>query len=159
MNEFDRNNQELLNLIAEWEPKLLSIPEDILIKRQNTQHRTIKQIVGHMIDSATNNTHRIIHLQYQPSPLIYPDYANLGNNERWIAIQDYKNENWAVLVGLWKYSNIHIVHVIQHVNPEKLNNEWITALNMRVSLKSMIQNYTGHIKLHMNDIEELLTEK
>jgi len=159
MNEFERNNQELLSLIAEWEPKLLSIPEDILIKRQNDQHRTIKQIVGHMIDSATNNTHRIIHLQYQPSPLIYPDYANLGNNERWIAIQDYKNENWAVLVGLWKYSNIHIVHVIQHVNPEKLNNEWITALNMRVSLKSMIQNYTGHIKLHMNDIEELLTEK
>jgi len=159
MNEFERNNQELLSLIAEWEPKLLSIPEDILIKRQNTQHRTIKQIVGHMIDSATNNTHRIIHLQYQPSPLIYPDYANLGNNERWIAIQDYKNENWAVLVGLWKYSNIHIVHVIQHVNPDKLNNEWITALNMRVSLKSMIQNYTGHIKLHMNDIEELLTEK
>jgi len=159
MNEFERNNQELLSLIAEWEPKLLSIPEDILIKRQNTQHRTIKQIVGHMIDSATNNTHRIIHLQYQPSPLIYPDYANLGNNERWIAIQDYKNENWAVLVGLWKYSNIHIVHVIQHVNPDKLNNEWITALNMKVSLKSMIQNYTGHIKLHMNDIEELLAEK
>jgi len=159
MNEFERNNQELLSLIAEWEPKLLSIPEDILIKRQNTQHRTIKQIVGHMIDSATNNTHRIIHLQYQPSPLIYPDYANLGNNERWIAIQDYKNEDWAVLVGLWKYSNIHIVHVIQHVNPDKLNNEWITALNMKVSLKSMIQNYTGHIKLHMNDIEELLAEK
>ena len=159
MNEFERNNQELLSLIAEWEPKLLSIPEDILIKRQNTQHRTIKQIVGHMIDSATNNTHRIIHLQYQPSPLIYPDYANLGNNDRWIAIQDYKNENWAVLVGLWKYSNIHIVHVIQHVNPDKLNNEWITALNMKVSLKSMIQNYTGHIKLHLNDIEELLAEK
>jgi len=159
MNEFERNNQELLSLIAEWEPKLLSIPEDILIKTQNTQHTTIKQIVGHMIDSATNNTHRIIHLQYQPSPLIYPDYANLGNNERWIAIQDYKNENWAVLVGLWKYSNIHIVHVIQHVNPDKLNNEWITALNMKVSLKSMIQNYTGHIKLHMNDIEELLAEK
>ena len=159
MNEFERNNQELLSLIAEWEPKLLSIPEDILIKRQNTQHRTIKQIVGHMIDSATNNTHRIIHLQYQPSPLIYPDYANLGNNERWIAIQDYKNENWAVLVGLWKYSNIHIVHVIQHVNPDKLNNEWITALNMKVSLKSMIQNYTGHIKLHLNDIEELLAKK
>jgi len=159
MNEFERNNQELLSLIAEWEPKLLSIPEDILTKRQNSQHRTIKQIMGHMIDSASNNTHRIVHLQYQPSPLIYPDYANLGNNDRWIAIQDYKNEKWSDLVGLWKYSNIHIVHVIQHVNPDKLNNEWITALNMKVSLKSMIQNYTGHIKLHLNDIEELLAEK
>lgn len=159
MDEFERNNQELLTLIEEWEPKLLSLPEDVLTERQNSQHRTIKQIVGHMIDSASNNTHRIIHLQYQPSPLIYPDYANLGNNDRWIAIQNYKNEKWTDLVKLWKYSNIHIVHVIQHVNPEKLNNEWITALNVKVSLKSMIANYTGHIKLHLNEIEELLSQK
>lgn len=159
MNEFERNNQELLSLIEEWEPKLLSLSEEVLTTRQNKQQRTIKQIMGHMIDSATNNTHRIVHLQYQPSPLIYPDYANLGNNDRWIAIQDYKTENWNNLVQLWKYSNIHIVHVINRVNADKLNNEWITALNVKVSLKSMIQNYTGHIKLHLNEIEELITGK
>jgi len=157
MNEFERNNQELLSLVEEWELKLLSLSEDVLTKKENSQHRTIKQIVGHMIDSATNNIHRIVHLQYQPSPLVFPDYANLGNNDRWIAIQDYKSENWNDLVQLWKYLNIHIVHVINHVNPDKLTNEWITALNVKVSLKSMIQNYTGHIRLHLNEIEELIS--
>ena len=157
MNEFERNNQELLSLVEEWDLKLLSLSEDVLTKKENSQHRTIKQIVGHMIDSATNNIHRIVHLQYQPSPLVFPDYANLGNNDRWIAIQDYKSENWNDLVQLWKYLNIHIVHVINHVNPDKLTNEWITALNVKVSLKSMIQNYTGHIRLHLNEIEELIS--
>jgi len=157
MNEFERNNQELLSLVEEWELKLLSLSEDVLTKKENSQHRTIKQIVGHMIDSATNNIHRIVHLQYQPSPLVFPDYANLGNNDRWIAIQDYKSENWNDLVQLWRYLNIHIVHVINHVNPDKLTNEWITALNVKVSLKSMIQNYTGHIRLHLNEIEELIS--
>ena len=136
MNEFKKNNQELLQLIEEWESKLMSLPEEVIANRQNSQHRTIKQIVGHMIDSASNNIHRIVHLQYQPNPLIYPDYANLGNNDRWIAIQDYQTENWEDLVQLWKYSNIHIAHVIKHVSPEKLDHEWITALNVRVSLRS-----------------------
>ena len=156
MNEFKTNNQELLSLIEVWEPKLSAISEDILTTRKNTQNRTIKQIVGHMIDSASNNTHRIVHLQYQPSPLIFPDYANFGNNDRWIAIQDYQNGKWADLIQLWKYANIHIVHIIDHVNPEKLENEWISALGNKVSLKAMIIDYLPHFKLHINQIDELI---
>ena len=109
-----------------------------------------------MIDSASNNTHRMIHLQYQQSPLIYPDYANFGNNDRWIAIQNYQDEEWDVLVQLWKYSNIHIAHVIRNVSIDKLDNEWTTALNENVSLKAMILDYLGHFKLHLNEINELI---
>jgi len=156
MNEFTANNQELLHLVDVWEPKLLALSEDVIANRRNSQNRTIKEIVGHMIDSASNNTHRIIHLQYQPSPLIFPDYANLGNNDRWIAIQNYQAEKWDDLIQLWKYSNIHIVHVIKNVNEGKLDNEWITALNTKVSQKTMIINYLKHIKLHLSEIDELI---
>lgn len=159
MIEFEFNNKELLQLVNEWELRLLSLPEDVIGNRRNSQNRTIKQIVGHMVDSASNNTHRIIHLQYNASPLIYPDYANLGNNDRWIAIQNYQNENWQNLVQLWKYSNLHIAHVIDNVNPEKLNNEWISALQQRVSLKAMILDYLSHFKLHLNEIEDLINSK
>lgn len=159
MVEFELNNEELLRLVSEWELRLLSLPEEVIGNRRNIQNRTIKQIVGHMVDSASNNTHRIIHLQYNASPLIYPDYANLGNNDRWIAIQNYQNENWENLVQLWKYSNLHIAHVIDNVNPEKLNNEWISALQQRVSLKAMILDYLSHFKLHLNEIEDLINSK
>jgi hypothetical protein len=158
MNEFMKNNQEILNLLEAWEPKLLALSGDLITFRPNNESWTIKETVGHMVDSASNNTHRIIHLQYQPSPLIYPDYANLGNNDRWVAIQNYQTENWPDLVQLWKYSNLHLVHVIDHVNMDKLDNEWITALGERVSLKAMIIDYLRHFKLHLGEIDELLNK-
>jgi len=109
MNEFTEIKQELVKLIDEWEPVLSHIPEDILTKRRNSQNRTIKQILGHMVDSASNNTHRVIHLQYQNSPLIFPDYANLGNNDRWIAIQNYQDEDWGLMIQLWKENVLNFV--------------------------------------------------
>jgi len=109
-----------------------------------------------MVDSASNNTHRIIHLQYQQSPLIYPDYANLGNNDRWIAIQNYQEEEWQNLVQLWKYINLHFVHVLGHINEKKLNNEWISALDQRITLQAMVDDYPRHLKLHLEEIEELM---
>lgn len=159
MNDFKKNNQELLRLIDEWEPILLHLPEDIIANRRNSQNRTIKQIVGHMVDSASNNTHRIILLQYQSSPLIFPDYANLGNNDRWIAIQNYKGENWQELVQLWKYANLHLVHVINNINMEKLDNVWLDALNSSISLKAMIIDYLRHFKLHLSEIDNLINNK
>jgi hypothetical protein len=159
MNEFMKNNQEILRLIEEWEPKFLAISEDIITFRPNNESWTIKETVGHMVDSASNNTHRIIHLQYQPNPLIYPDYANLGNNDRWVAIQNYQTEKWIDLVQLWKHLNLHIIHVINNVNPDKLDNEWITALNQRVSLKAMIIDYLRHFKLHLSEIDELINKQ
>ena len=148
----------VLALIDEWEPKLLKLPNDMITERRNSQNRTIKQILGHLVDSASNNAHRIIHLQYQPSPLIYPDYANLGNNDRWIAIQNYQDEKWNDLVQLWKYSNLHLVHVINNVHSDKLDNEWITALNNKVSLKAMIIDYLRHFKLHLSEMDELINK-
>jgi len=156
MNEFEVNNKELLQLVEEWELRLLALSDEVINIRRNSQGRTIKQIVGHMIDSASNNTHRIIHLQYQPSPLIFPCYASFGNNDRWIAIQDYQTENWNDLIQLWKYSNKHIVHVIRNVNTNKLNNEWIAGSGNKVPLKSMIIDYLGHFKLHLSEISELV---
>ena len=156
MKEFQANNQELLDLIEIWEPKLLALSDVVVVMRRNSQNRNIKQILGHLVDSVSNNTHRIVHLQYQPSPFAFPDYANLGNNDRWIAIQDYQTENWMNLVQLWKYANLHIIHVISHVNEEKIDSQWISAKGETISLKTMTISYLQHVKLHLSEIEELL---
>ena len=159
LSVFESNNKELLSLIEKWQPKLLALAEDVITKRRNSQNRTIKQVVGHMVDSATNNTHRIIHLQYQKSPCRYPDYANLGNNDRWIAIQNYQDEDWETLVQLWKFTNIHITHVIRNINPAKLENEWLSALNEKVTLKAMVIDYLSHFNLHLDEIDELINKE
>jgi len=148
--------REILSLIEEWESKLVSLPLETITQRKNSQNRSIKQILGHQVDSASNNTHRIVHLQYQTSPLTFPNYATLGNNDRWIAIQDYQSEDWINLVQLWKYSMIHICHVIQNVEDNKLINEWISGPDKRITLKSMIIDFPKHLKLHLSEINELI---
>jgi len=158
MKEIDSVSNEIISLVNDWEPVLIRVPEDIISQRRNSQNRTIKQIVGHIIDSSSNNTHRIVHLQYQTPPLNFPNYATFGNNDRWIAIQDYQNEDWMALVQLWKYSLIHISHVIKNVRADKMNNEWISGPGEKVTLKMMIVDFPRHLKLHLSEINNLINK-
>lgn len=159
IKEFEPITKGVLSLIDEWEPKLLGLPGNVIAERRNGQDRTIKEIVGHMIDSASNNIHRIVHMQYQESPLKFPNYAINGNNDRWIAIQNYQDEDWNDLINIWKYSNIHIVHVINNVDSSKLDNQWHYSKEKLISLKDGIIDYLRHLKLHLNEIEELINKK
>lgn len=156
MKEFAEVQTEVKVLVNDWEPRLSGIEEDILENRKNAQNRTIKQILGHLIDSASNNLHRTVHLQYQKSPAQFPDYANLGVNDRWIAIQNYQAERWTQLIQLWKYSNLHLCHAIGCIDEAALGNIWISALGEEVTLFDMIVDYPRHLKLHLGEIDELL---
>ena len=155
MNEFEALCLELESLLKEWEPKLISMPQGLILTRHNSQDRNIKQIVGHMVDSASNNTHRIVHLQYRESPLRFPNYATQGNNDRWISIQDYESADWHNLVNLWTYANMHITHVMRNVDLSKLNNQWYFDENTLISLREGIVDYLRHFKLHLDEITEL----
>jgi hypothetical protein len=55
---------DTLELHDELEGILKIEDKNIVATKRNSQNRTVKQIVGHLVDSASNNTHRIIHLQY-----------------------------------------------------------------------------------------------
>lgn len=158
MKTFESISKELASLIELWEPKLLALSEDIISKRRNSQNRTIKQILGHMCDSATNNTHRVVHLQYQESPLVYPNYATFGNNDRWIAIQNYQEEDWKLLVQLWKYLNLHYAYIIQHIETTKLKNIWLGGVDEEVSLEEMVEDFPRHFKLHLQEIQQLIDQ-
>jgi uncharacterized damage-inducible protein DinB len=156
MKQFESIANEIISLTNEWAEKLSLLSEEQITVPRNSQNRTIKQILGHMADSASNNTHRVIHLQYRESPVEYPNYATNGNNDRWIAIQNYQEENWENLVQFWKYSNLHYAHVIQQINPEKLENKWMADKYEKVSLLKMVEDYPRHFKLHLSEIEGLL---
>ncbi len=158
MKLLENTSTDTLKQINELENILKNIDENITSTKRNIQGRTIKQIVGHLVDSASNNTHRIIHLQYQKSPLIFPDYANLGVNDKWIAIQDYNNYNWDDLRELLKYTHIHITNVIKNIDTSKLQNKWISALGDQYTLEEMIVDYPLHFKIHLNEIKDLIKQ-
>jgi hypothetical protein len=156
MSNYTEITNEITGLITLWEPKLSSLPNEVILQKRNSQNRTIKQILGHLIDSTSNNIHRIVHLQYQTSPLIFPNYASFGNNDKWIAIQNYQDEEWTDMIQLLKYSLLHYCHVVKNVNPGKLENEWIAGPEIQIPLSSMIPDFLSHLKLHLNEINDLI---
>ncbi|MGD0583306.1 MAG: DinB family protein [Bacteroidales bacterium] len=158
MKEAEAITSEILKLTDIWEKRLNELPDEVISVRRNSQNRTIKQILGHLIDSASNNVHRIIHLQYQPGPFEFPNYATFGNNDRWIAIQNYQDEEWKSMIQLWKYLNFHLCHVIENVNDEHLGKEWIAGPGRKLTLESMIAAYTPHFNLHLTEIDELIKQ-
>ena len=146
----------MFEAIRTWEAKLSGLGENAISIPRNSQNRSIRQIVGHMIDSASNNTHRMIHLQYRETPLEFPNYATYGNNDRWISIQNYQEEDWQTLVGLWKFIHFHFLHVAKNVNQDKLSNQWIADKNEFVTLEEMLLDFPRHFHLHLNEIQELI---
>ncbi len=143
----------ILSYINNWEQKLTELPLDVISTRRNRQNRTIKQILGHLIDSAANNHQRMVRLQYN-SRLQFPDYQQ--DNDLWIGLQDYQNAEWHTIVQLWKYYNLHMIQVIKSVDQTKLNNTWQNFEGNDVTLEQMIEGYLGHIELHLNEIQELI---
>lgn len=155
----------ILEVIDREEPILLGLSEEVITTRFNHQNRSVKMLVGHLVDSASNNHQRMVRLQYAPrcghsmpntqmGMLVFPDYTQ--DNDLWIHLQDYQHEDWKTLVQLWKYTNYHICHVIESVDETKLQNYWLDYEGNRVTLEDMIRGYIGHLNLHMGHIHELI---
>jgi hypothetical protein len=71
-----------------------------------------KQIVGHLIDSASNNHQRFVRAQFTDE-LIFPGY----DQDAWVTIQDYANAEWLSLVTLWREFNLQLARVIELTPP------------------------------------------
>ena len=146
-------------------PILQSLSEEQVSVKRNRQNRTVKMLVGHLVDSVSNNHQRMVRLQYAPrcghsmpntemGMLVFPDYTQ--DNDLWIALQEYQHEDWHTLVMLLKYYNDHICHIIRSVDETKLNNYWIDYEGCRVTLDAMIREYVNHLNLHFGQIHKLL---
>src|SRR5689334_19046180 len=62
-----------------------------------------KEILGHLIDSASNNHQRFVRAQLAPH-VDFPPYEQ----NRWVAAQRYAEEPWPDLVNLWLLYNRHL---------------------------------------------------
>ena len=146
----------IARVIETEEGVLNSLSVEAITLRRNSQNRTIKQILGHLIDSASNNHQRMVRLQYSKDLLFFPDYRQ--DNDLWIALQDYQHTDWSNLIQLWKFYNLHIIQVIQSVDKSKLDSYWCDFEGTKVTLKEMIEGYLDHLLLHVGEIHELMVE-
>lgn len=165
MYNFDTIINDIIEIVNREERRLRALSEEMITSHLNQQHRSIKMIIGHLIDSASNNHQRMVRLQYAPrcghsmpntemGMLIFPDYTQ--DNDLWLRLQDYQHEDWDVLLSLWRCYNLHICQIIRSVDETKLNNYWLDYEGNRVTLQDMILGYTNHLNLHIGQIHEII---
>jgi hypothetical protein len=130
------------------------LPEEITAARTSGTEWTLREIVGHLIDSASNNHQRITRLQLAPD-LQFPGYEN----EKWLAAEKWNQLGWREILALFRSYNIFLAHLIRNVGSERLKNRWFgrDRFGERVyTLEEMITDYRKHLQEHLDQFEEAL---
>ena len=146
---------ELNSIINDFYNKYKGLDNEIASKRPGTDRWTLKEIVGHLIDSASNNHQRFVRLQIADE-LIFPGYGK--DNSKWLEIEKYNELNFSDIILLWKQYNVLIGNIIKGVDESKLENYWIKSDGDKTTLKYLMIDYVRHIKEHVKHFEETLKE-
>ena len=114
----------------------------------------MKEIIGHLIDSAANNHRRFVEGQFQDT-LTFPGYAQ----DAWVRSQDYQAASWPSLVALWAGYNDHLMHVVRSIPPailQQARTHNFDELGWRpfprsqpATLQYLIEDYVAHLEHHV----------
>ncbi len=139
---------EIIISIEERErERLLAMKEDEVSLKRSPDKWSKKEIIGHLIDSASNNHQRFVRAQLTDE-LAFPGYVQ----GKWVESQNYADESWQLLVELWSAYNLHLAHVIDRIPPEKLAMSCKIGENGPVTLEGIIADYVRHMEHHLKQI-------
>jgi len=139
--------QENINLAPS---EFLKYPEGELRRKPAPDKWSKKELLGHLIDSAANNHHRFIKIQFLPSPFFVEGYAQ----NDWVRIQNYNEKDPEQLVDLWKIYNEHILFIMQNTPEENLKRK-INAedpFENAATLFFLMKDYVDHMDHHLKQI-------
>ena len=106
-----------------------------------------KQVIGHLIDSASNNHQRFVRAALQGS-LEFPGYDQDGC----VRVQAVQNAPWALLVTLWTNYNLYLAHVIANLPVHQLDASCRIGDHDRVTLRFLAEDYLTHLLHHLRQI-------
>ncbi|HRH38460.1 MAG TPA: DinB family protein, partial [Flavobacteriales bacterium] len=118
-----------------------------------------KEIIGHLIDSATNNHGRFVRAQLHDS-MRFEGYDQDG----WVRVQRYADADWMELITLWEHMNLHLAEVMERASPESLHrvrtdhNLHLRAFrpiteNRPTTLAWFMEDYVMHLEHHLRQID------
>jgi hypothetical protein len=149
---------ELRWLVECHAPVLLTFDEARSARRPSPGKWSPREIIGHLIDSASNNHGRFVRAQFRDD-LVFDGYEQ----DAWVAAQQYQDAPWAELVGLWRAFNLHLAHVMdvtpaaERLKPRAAHNldrlAWrALPADRPATLDFFMEDYVEHLKHHLRQI-------
>jgi DinB superfamily len=106
-----------------------------------------KQVLGHLIDSASNNHQRFVRALMQPE-LTWPNY----DGDAWVDSQAYASAAWGALVQFWADYNTHLLRVIAQIPEEKVGTICRIGDDPPLTLGELIASYVDHLEHHLKQV-------
>jgi len=138
---------KLLHLVEAAEPRLREVSEIESTKPILSGGWSRKEVMGHLVDSASNNHQRFVRAALQPS-LDFPAYDQSGN----VRLQAPQEADWSLLVSLWAAYNRYLAHVIARLPASKLDTMCRIGSGNPVTLGFLATDYVTHLAHHLIQI-------
>ena len=109
---------------------------------------TRKQIVGHLLDSATNNRQRFVRAATE-GRYAGPQYQQ----EAWVAAHGYAEQTWETLLLWWQVEHEILAAVVDRVPEDRLEASCVVGEDAPVTLRFLIEDYISHQQWHFKQLE------
>lgn len=148
----------LMKIVETVTPRLLAIDDAGASQPRHPGAWTPKQILGHLVDSASNNHGRFVRAALGDD-MVFPGY----DQEGWVRVQRYDDAAWADLVALWGAFNRQIARAVGGwsgdilLTPRLRHNldhiAWRPVpATEPVTLAYFIRDYIGHMENHLRQV-------
>jgi len=149
---------ELRRAIENSTPLLERMDDEATRRRPGPSKWSPREIIGHLIDSASNNHQRFVRAQFQDD-LVFPGYAQ----DAWVSAQKYQDAPWSELLSLWRSFNLHLARVMELVpedqrlrRRERHNLDQIATVpvprDKPATLDYFMADYVVHLNHHLDQI-------
>jgi hypothetical protein len=139
---------ELSQIIDEFSPKINNISDKLFSAKPNPTKWSKKEVLGHLIDSASNNLRRFICGQYEETPKI------IYQQDFWVGANNYQYTKKENIIQLWFLINTQICEVLRTM-PEPNGNLMCNTGRDEIQLHTiawLADDYVKHLKHHLNQI-------
>ena len=141
-------SEQLINSINEKIKILLSLTEDKFNSTPTGMIWTRKEVLGHLIDSASNNHHRFIKIQDDETSFNIIPYTQ----DDWVKRNNYANQSSDTLITLWYYYNTHLAHAIRNIPEHVFDKKCILKDNSTTDFEFIVSDYIKHLNHHLEEI-------
>jgi broad specificity phosphatase PhoE len=146
-NPFSAIASDLGRTVAEAKPLLSKLDNADTTARPNPNKWARKEILGHLLDSASNNHQRFVRAPLQGS-LTFPGY----DQNALVDLQRFADVDWNFLVDFWAAYNRFLAHVINSLPAEAVKITCNVGNNKPATLEWIAADYVAHLKHHLNQI-------
>ncbi|MBN1398764.1 MAG: DinB family protein [Bacteroidetes bacterium] len=140
----------IIKTIEDFTSRFSDMEDAAVSKKPQPDKWSKKEILGHLIDSASNNHQRFVRVQHLKS-LNIPGYEQ----QEWVKIQQYNSREWKELLSFWRFYNLHLAHIIGNMNEESLQVSITIGTNEPTTIGHIVVDYLGHIQHHLQQIEQM----